>query len=280
MSAPGAVSVTAIMRIVFGRRRGGRFIAVLGAFFDDSGTHDDSSLVVIGGLLGTEEQWDAFEADWTSRLANPLPDKPLLKQFHLSACRARRGEFYGYTQAEADHLTYLFRRIIIDTGLVTIAIAANRVAWDELVIGDARQQLGEPIEYCFAKCVEETINTIRFRKPGEQVSIFLDAATKPSLGVWADMFKMMSAHYPELAQFGFAPVEKVVALQGADMIATETYQYNLRWLVDRDAATPNPHFREFMERELTVGRILDREHIEEIVSRFRASATTFAQRPS
>jgi hypothetical protein len=224
---------------------------VLGAFFHDSGTHDDSSLVVIGGLLGTEEQWDTFQADWTARLANPLPDKPLLKQFHL---------------------TYLFRRIIVDTGLVTIAIAANRVAWDELVIGDARQQLGEPIEYCFAKCVEETINTIRFRKPGEQVSIFLDAATKPSLGVWADMFKMMTVHYPELAQFGFAPVEKVVALQGADMIATETYQYNLRWLVDRDAATPNPHFREFMKRELTIGRILDREHIEEIVSRFRASA--------
>ena len=63
------------------------------------------------------------------------------------------------------------------------------------------------------------------------------------------------------------------------MIATETYQYDLRWLDDR-GALPSPHFREFMKRELTVGRILDREHIEEIVSRFRASAATSAQRPS
>ena len=85
-----SASVSAIMRMAFGRRMSGRFIAVLGAFFDDSGTHDDSSLVVIGGLLGTEEQWDAFEAAWTTRLANPLSDKPPLKQFHLSACQKRR----------------------------------------------------------------------------------------------------------------------------------------------------------------------------------------------
>jgi hypothetical protein len=29
-------------------------IVVLGAFFDDSGTHPDSPVVAIGGLLGTE----------------------------------------------------------------------------------------------------------------------------------------------------------------------------------------------------------------------------------
>jgi hypothetical protein len=37
---------------------------VIGAFFDDSGTHGDSTLVAMGGLLGTDPQWDAFVERW------------------------------------------------------------------------------------------------------------------------------------------------------------------------------------------------------------------------
>jgi hypothetical protein len=66
---------------------------MLGAFFDDSGTHAGSPAVVIGGLLGTDDQWDAFEKVWTERLAAPLRNRPPLKEFHLAHCRARQGEF-------------------------------------------------------------------------------------------------------------------------------------------------------------------------------------------
>jgi hypothetical protein len=67
----------------------------------------------------------------------------------------------------------------------------------------------------------------------------------------------------------FAPVPKVVALQGADMIATETYQYALEWLKAGENAKANAHFREYLKRELSSGLVFDRAQIEEIVSRVR-----------
>jgi hypothetical protein len=234
-------------------------------------------MVVIGGLLGTEEQWDAFATAWAARLAHPLPGKPPLKQFHLSACRAKRGEFQDYSQAERDRITYLFRRIIIDLGFVTLAAAVNRDAWNELVIMQGLEdELGQPEGLCFFKCIELVINTIRFRKPGEQVFIFFDQGTKAQLGGWAKLYRAQSLQFPEIAGIGFAPVPKVVALQGADMIATETYQYALEWLKDGQNAAVNAHFREYLRRKLSAGLVFERAHIEEIVTRVRKTLAASA----
>jgi hypothetical protein len=61
------------------------------------------------------------------------------------------------------------------------------------------------------------------------------------------------------------------------MIATETYQYGHKWLKDQGAAQPNPRFREFMQRELSAGLIVDREHIQEALSLFRAASASGEQ---
>jgi hypothetical protein len=62
-------------------------------------------------------------------------------------------------------------------------------------------------------------------------------------------------------------VPKVVALQGADMIATETYQYALEWLKTGENAVANAHFREYLKREFSTGLVFDRAQIAEIVTR-------------
>jgi Protein of unknown function (DUF3800) len=244
---------------------------MLGAFFDDSGTHAGSPAAVIGGLLGTDQQWDAFERAWTSRLAAPLPSRPPLKEYHLTHCRARQGEFQDYSQGEIDHITYLFRHIILDIGFVTMAVAVNLAAWDEMVVGDLEGQFGVPVELCFTKCIEVLMDRIRRDKPGEKVLVCVDQGTKRYLGEWPALYRSQSAHYPEIESVFFAPVPKVVGLQGADMIAAETYQYAKECLKNRNDAVANPHFRDYLLRQLSVGLLYDREHIAEAISRFRAS---------
>jgi len=244
---------------------------MLGAFFDDSGTHSTSPVVAMGGLLGTDEQWDAFEPAWTKLLNEPLPGKPKLSQFHLSPCRASKGEFRDYSRIESDFLTAQFRRIILDTGLVTVAAAVNRAVWNELVIGEIADQLGSPEELCFFKCVETVINIVRVRKPGERIMMVVDEGTRDKLQWWTVLFNMQKQLYPELDRMFFAPVPKVVALQGADMIATETYQFSQAWIKEGERAVENPHFSEFRYRDLSTGLIFDRDQIAEIVARVQKS---------
>jgi TolA-binding protein len=46
-----------------------------------------------------------------------------------------------------------------------------------------------------------------------------------------------------------APVSKVVALQGADVIAAETYQYAKECLKSGKGAVANAHFRDYLRRQ-------------------------------
>jgi hypothetical protein len=242
-------------------------IVVLAAYFDDSGTHLSSPVVVVGGLLGTEEQWVVFKSEWAKLLARPLDGKPRLNQFHLSRCQARREEFRDYTPTERDHVIHLFNKVILDVGLVTIAAAVNKIAWDQLVVGNVAIELGNPEGLCFVKCLEAVMSTIRLRKPGQRVALVFDQGITDRIEGLAQLYFSQSEIYPELAGIGFGKVADVLPLQGADMIATGSYQFAQEWLRDREDAVGKAFFQDYLKRELSYGMVMDREHIEEIVAR-------------
>lgn len=242
---------------------------LLGAFFDDSGTHDKSPVVTLGAVLGTDVQWDAFADAWKTRLSSPLPGKPPLRAFHLSACRGAWDEFRDYSEADRNRITYLFRKIILDMSLVTVAAAVDKVAWGELVTDELMDGKADPLEFCFVKTVDTIIHIVRARKPWEKILLFFDKGTQQKLEQWARFYRMQSDKYPEIAGVTFAPVKQVEALQAADMIATETFYYGQEWLRDGPNATPNPHFRDFVTRDLSAGVIVGRDEIGEMVERIR-----------
>jgi hypothetical protein len=242
---------------------------MLGAFFDDNGTHGEAPVVAMGGLLGTEQQWDVFAYHWDALLKEPIPGKPRLSQFHLYPCRRARGEFIDYNLAERDLVTRQFREVILRTRLVTLASAVDKRAWDELVVGEVAQQAPDPLEFVFFKCVEMVTKLVRQNMPSQKVWICFDEGTRPRVEKFGWYLTRRSDEYPEIAGIGFAPVKAVVALQGADMIAYETFLYGVNWLANGGSAEANPHFRDFEYRDLSAGLFLQRAHIEEMVARIR-----------
>jgi hypothetical protein len=234
------------------------------AFFDDSGTHENSPIVAIGGVMGTEAQLEPFEKEWKCLLGRPFPDKPPLRQFHLTACRNGQDEFIDYSRADRDRINFLFRELIVKYRLYTIASCIDRSAWNELVVGDIQDVLGKPEEFCFVRCVDAAIELAR-RGADRRVEFAFDAGVRSIFQQWAHLYEQQKAKYPEITGFGFAKVERLPPLQGADMVATETYYYAQRWLADGPGAAPNPHFRPFLARAESHGSILDRDSIRPMV---------------
>ena len=222
----------------------------------------------MGGLLGTDEQWGTFEARWLALLKEPLPGKPPLTQFHLSPCRNAKGEFATYNLAERDRVTHLFRQVILEVGFVTVAVAADTAAWKELVVGeDVIEQLGTPLQFCFFKCVEAVAAITQSNKTSEPIDMYFDAGTESHVWELAEMFRQLKEQFPTLERVGFMPVKNIVALQGADMIAYETFLYGQECLKNPDNPVANAHFEDYVRRPLSMGLFARREHIEQFVSR-------------
>ncbi len=57
-------------------------------FFDESGTHDGSEIIAVGGLIGTYDGWSRWELEWDQILKSRG-----VKVFHFSEFMARKGEF-------------------------------------------------------------------------------------------------------------------------------------------------------------------------------------------
>jgi hypothetical protein len=132
-------------------------LLMLAAYFDDSGTHDDSRVVAWGGFLGSVAQWDRFDMAWLAKLAQPLAGKAPLRKFALADCQSSFNEFFGYSRPESDLVQNEFREIIVANRLIGVAYAVDRPTWDRLITGDARTFLGDAETVCFSSCFDGAI---------------------------------------------------------------------------------------------------------------------------
>ena len=62
---------------------------VLQGFFDDSGTHLQSPLFVLGGFIATSEQWEEFSHEWDATLKR----EPPIRYLRMNEAHTMRGEF-------------------------------------------------------------------------------------------------------------------------------------------------------------------------------------------
>jgi hypothetical protein len=234
-------------------------MALFRAYFDDSGTHAGSSAVVFGGLVGTDDQWETFDAAWRAKLAAPLPGKPRLRKFHLSSCMAAEGEFRDYKPVERDAVAGEFRDIIIKSSLASTASAIDRVAWDELVVGPVKRLLGSPLQPCFLKCIDRAVEFTRSWGNGDDhLAVMFDE------GIKCDELSSLINKYlwnmSEVVSVTFGRVESFAPLQGADTIATESYWQSLKTLGGTPEEMRLP-FQHYLRHARSEGLMFDRQAI-------------------
>jgi Protein of unknown function (DUF3800) len=200
------------------------------AYFDDSGSHGDSDVVLWNGLFGNHYQWQLFNELWVAKLKDPSPGKESLKRFHMFECQNSVGEFSGWSRTATDFLVHELGDIVLRCGLHSNGAAISRKDWDDLVKGDLRTALGDAEGYSMR------IAFVRATKWAREIAFqnemkFVFDRRKEREQEGKRIFDLFQ-HYAEIEQISPAPVSiafsdsyRTLPLQAADMFAWEQYQY-------------------------------------------------------
>jgi hypothetical protein len=220
------IGIRELARIVLPRDKIGGGLCMLTAHFDDSGTHDDSDVVVFGCFVGSENDWSPFEHAWKARLHEPLPGKPTLQKFHMTDCVNRRGEFFNYSDPEVDEVIKAFRDIILTHNLYGHAVAVSIRDWRELIKGCHELMFGTSERFCIWECLTFAAQWAIDNDSDKMVTVIFDDGPQhiSNTRSLAEVFKLMHDGSDDRAQLlgpSFLPVRKIVPLQAADMLAWE-----------------------------------------------------------
>ncbi len=219
------VSLRALTDGVFPYNQPDRRILVLRAYLDDSGTHDSSRAIIMGGLIAHEDEWVKFEVAWGAFLADFG-----LSAMHASHCEAGDKEFEGVKREIRDAYIIRCAKIIAEMDALLVVSAVSRSAWDEAVA--QREVLSEafpsPIDLCFNDVFQRCTRWGR-RSAGrsEPIVITFDAREQ-SIPAWQRRAAGYQARFPEkVAGVAFGNMKQVLPLQAADLIAYEAYRFHL-----------------------------------------------------
>ena len=245
-------------------------IGLLTAYFDDSGTHDGATVVLLGGLLGDEHQWSAFERGWSSCLQNPTKGRGPIGRFHAFDLQHSVGEFAGWKRPESDNAFYNFRQVIIESGLLGYAIAVDIAAWNELVVGPLRTFLGDAERFCVSQCILKSNAIALAVDPQKDLKFVFDnrphrsEANKRIFEIFQH-FSRLERELPALTDIAFLGSTGCLPLQGADLVAYEYYRlsHDLA-LANGQRIQARPHWERLSETGRIHGDIALRPEIERI----------------
>jgi len=261
-----------LARISFPNRgERGRFV-MLECYFDDSGTHGTSRVVVWGGIVGHKDFMRELEAAWKARLAEPCEGKPPIRKFSSADLLAGREEFEGYNDAEKDRTRYLFRQVILDAGLSVLSYGASVTDWDQIMTGPARAQLGSAERFAFGQAIMHGCNVSK--NDGVPVSFQFDLGRKfPDLDSMIHPALEASEIDQSLVSYGYSAVLGNMGLQAADLVAHETYQHLVKY-VDNPKSAPGVHLKSLWggahdSRMYLAGRTQIQEMLDDLTASLR-----------
>lgn len=207
---------------------------MLECYADDSGTHDGSSVIVWGGILGDQQVLAEFEQAWNKRLQSPCDDKPPLKKgFHSSHLAMGLGEFLDYNQAERDHTRYTFKQLIIEAGLSWVSYGVSRMAYEECCNSYFNRPLIPVERLPFGTMLLDVCDAAHAEN--ETVTFLFDKAREPYVAPIIPLAIEESKINDDLVSYGFSSVKNNAALQAADLVAHETYRYFTKYINDPEA---------------------------------------------
>jgi hypothetical protein len=210
-----------------GTKKEDRLLIALQGYFDDSGTHDDSKVAVVGGYVSTEEQWSLFDVEWQKAL-----DEFGIEHFHTTDF-ANKAPPYDEWKDDLRYRRFAQLGGIVNThAIASVACAIPVESFNRCMSPKAKDYVGGPYGLA-AFCVFGETSTMFDDWPSSKVAYILEAGTAGFHQVSKIFSETMRrpADREMLKLHSITVADKdVLPLQAADMVAYEIYKHYPRQL--------------------------------------------------
>jgi len=204
-------------------------MALLRAYFDESGTHGEAAVTVIAGFVGTKKAWEGVESGWAGELA--LYADRGVKTFHMADLLAQSGEFARIDRPHLNGILTQLSKLLGSSGLSPICSSVVNEDWDAVVSEPAfLARFPKPFDLCFEDVVRQ---------------LWIWAARNTRSELVAPMFAYQNEYHQRMGEIGrlygsqdwyrkvLGPIafdfpDRVIPLQAADFLA-----HQMNWSLER-----------------------------------------------
>lgn len=201
------------------------------AYIDDSGSHKDSRVFVLGGCIGPASDWSLWYPQWKGLLTNPGNGHRAIEYFHAVEAAHSGGEFRGWNKEESNLFPIRLIPTIEKRRIVKFGVAIVMKDFREIITGKLLEEFKSPYYLCMLSCVALLRGLLKRQ----------DAPRKERIGYIFEEQNEFEAHakalyseiksvkrnerYYKMGPIAFDTKRNAPMLQAADLVAFETYSY-------------------------------------------------------
>ena len=214
-----------------------RAVAVLEAYFDESGTSGKEPLTVVSGFIATDMTWLDFDALWRSALKNDLKELGL-DWFHMVECENGTERFSKWLlEPEVRRrAATTMANVIVKSGLTGFWSSVDVEDWrGPLADQTIKNRYQRPYHFCFEDCIRQAEKWVSEFAPVEMVDLIFaeQQEYKKRAQIIYNAYMAGKAKSP-LKSLRFAPMQTCAPLQAADMAVYSTNKSMMGDLYGKD----------------------------------------------
>jgi hypothetical protein len=246
-------------------------MAIMKAFFDETGTHKASPITGIGGFVGSAKSWSVLEPKWQSVL-NEFKDKGV-DWFHMSEAAARTGQFKLIDAPGIDYLIGQLARHLGEQDLTAFFSAVLTDHWAVIQDPQFLARFPTALDLCFENLVQHLWKWGAANAVGEKIVPMFAYSREFSQrqGKLLDLYGVHDWYRQVLGPIAFGYPQDVIPLQAADLLA-----HQMNWDAEKrfkpiTLATigPTPALEWATNGKFVRGNLLEKSGLLSIEKRFR-----------
>lgn len=217
-----------LARLVHDKSNPWKLMALLRAFFDESGLHGKSPITGIAGFIGPSEEWEAVEVAWGAELERFRETTGhKINVYHATDCNSGEGPCFGIkNEIRESYNSSLARTLIGFTKIKGFAVSIETEAWNRLASNQFKERYKSPYQLCAENCFQQIGNYSRVVADNNPVALTFAEHNSYSRNI-SEVFShyLSNKTWANIKSLSFVSPADCICLQSADMISYESFRY-------------------------------------------------------